>query len=257
MEKCSNIGTSFIVPILIFKDRYIVRCRENQGKELFANISELSYPPANITKLNRASLPKETMFYGTYLEDEINGLKENIRTSIVEVTPEVSDFNFQGLRDYTISIWKTKEIIPVYVYYIDDTFENLSELGMYIRENWKKVWQKDDVSEQEKEMIKYYGNLMVKRGSEEIYSKTAKNTQFILRNHPTLQGLMYPSVNNKGKQLCVALKPNVVDKVLQFEKAIYVEYSRENENESKINVINRACADLNGHLWWKEGGYYT
>lgn len=252
MEKCENIGSSFIVPILIFKDRHIVRCRENQGDELFKHVRELSYPPANVTKLNRASLPKEAMFYGVYLEDEINGQMENIITSLIEATPEIFDPNFKGVKKYTISLWKTTEIIHVYAYYIDDTFKNLSELGMYIRENWKKVWQRDDVSQQEKQTTKEWGRLMATKGNEEIYSQTAKNTQFILCNTPSLEGVIYPSVNNKGKQLCIALKPDATDKALLFEKAIYFEYSKQSDDKEKSNTVAEACADLNGHLWWNK-----
>ena len=209
-----------LIPLLLLKEQKIIRSRINDKKDLFYEVSDLSYPPSHcVTRTDRASLKGNPMFYASVFtkDAEKTGALPRIISAMetLNILKEVHPYQ-QCI--FTQSVWRVKEDIHLFAFPISERYKRTcSELSMF-REGWEKIC-KGNYSENSIEFFSYIGDLMAIPGSSCIYEVTATCIDYIIRNFD-IEGIAYPSVPSEGEGLNICLTPKVVDKKIKFEGAV-------------------------------------
>lgn len=198
------------------------RIRINRGDELFSNISELGYikDQNTLNKINsfgRANLPRQSMFYGSIKSSHISYER---MTAIAETTNCVLDKQSVDLEGklLTLSRWEFQNSIPVFqVVFSKETLKT--------NEDVKKAFniQIDNISKHENidkqfccEFLSFISDEFAKvvtLGYE--YKISAIFTQVILEEHPTVKGIMFPSVQTLYQGFNVVFTPKIIDEFLK------------------------------------------
>lgn len=224
-EKLLSIIRSFgediaLIPLLFQKNQKIIRSRINDTKDLFYEVSDLSYPPSHcVTRTDRASLKGHPMFYASVFtkDAENTGALPRIISAMETLNILKENHTYQQCI-FTQSVWRAKENIHLFAFPISDKYKRAcSELGIF-RKGWE-TYCKDKYSKKSIEFFSFIGDLMATPGSSCIYEVTATCIDYIVRNFD-VEGIVYPSVPTEGEGLNICLTPRVVDKNINFEGAV-------------------------------------
>lgn len=243
-----------LIPLLLLKEEKIIRSRENDQKDLFYKVSDLSYPPSNcVTRTDRASLKGHPMFYASAFtkDGEKTGALPRI-ISAIETLNILKEVHKYKQCFFTQSIWRVNEDIRLFAFPISEKYKRAcSELSSY-REGWEN-YCKDNYSNKSIEFFSFIGDLMATPGSSCIYEVTATCIDYIIHNF-NFEGIMYPSVPSEGEGLNVCLTPKVVDKKIHFEGAV-TETVIKKDMESTIESFANAQMISPTSLRWKVTEY--
>lgn len=227
-----------LIPLLLLEHQKIVRSRINDKKDLFYEVSDLSYPPSHcVIRTDRASLKGHPMFYASVFtsEAEKTGALPRI-VSAMETLNILKEVHTNQQCIFTQSLWQVKENVHVFAFPVSEKYKRAcSELGMF-RDGWENFC-KDYYTKDSIEFFSFIGDLMATPGSPSIYQVTATCVDYIIRKFD-FEGIVYPSVPTEGEGLNVCLTPKVVDEKICFEDAI-AEMVFRTDMESEIEVF--AC----------------
>jgi hypothetical protein len=192
----------------------------SKGNSDYNTVSRISYKPAEFNKSYlRASTPKNTMFYGSVISDDLEGEEKKyariVGASEVSSLMRNSDV-VEGWSQMTFGKWQVVENIslatiidPTKKYeqpYLNElaakylTF--LEEVPPHIKENTLRC-----LAFLSEEFSKY-----VTSGNNHEYLISSKFTE-IFTNTSNYDGIIYPSVQAKGYGLCVAIHPRAMNKL--------------------------------------------
>ena len=243
-----------LIPLLLLIRQKIIRSRINDKKDLFYEVSDLSYPPSHcVTHTDRASLKGHPMFYASVFtkDAEKTGAIPRI-ISAMETLSILKEVNTYQHCIFTQSVWRVKEDIHLFSFPISENYKRAcSELSMF-REGWE-TYCKDNYSKNSIEFFSFIGDLMATPGSSCIYEVTATCVDFIIRNF-NFEGIVYPSVPTEGEGLNICLTPKVVDMKINFEGAVAETVIR-NDMESTIESFAHAQMISPTSFNWKVTEY--
>lgn len=200
-------------------------------------LKQLSYPPQEYAKLNRASLAGESLFYGTF----------HYATGLREIHAEL------GTR-FVISRWKIQRDLTVTsVGFTDEAFElmralrknTINALGDIIYTN-----QEENVAVHNFLAAKFTQD--VPSDQQELYKLTIAIARFL--HDPKTQGMIYPSIAARANAENIILRPEVVDEeAIRFDRVIYAEVSGITEDYRHFGLHGRDSANSiypNGQIAW-------
>lgn len=212
----SDIG---FIKFTLHQGKYISRSRINCIGERFSKISELSYRPAYLNKTcQRASLPEQTVFYGSLLPSKYK--KEEL--SELRITPVLEGIDFiqdklsKGYSRATFSLWHViKDINLIAILHNDKFIENnplSAELVAnfnYLASSFPKfqstiIIQNFLAEEFGKEVIDDYD-----------YAISAVFSDMII--NLGYDGVLYPSVKLTGETYNIAIEPQAANTKLQLK----------------------------------------
>lgn len=198
-------------------ERAVNNTKENPE---FNTVSRISYKPAEFNKSYlRASTPKNTMFYGSVISDDLEGEEKKyariVGASEVSSLMRNSDI-IEGWSHVTFGKWQVVKNIslatiidPTKKYqqpYLNELAAQylafLEEVPTHIKENTLKC-----LAFLSQEFSKY-----VSSGNNHEYLISSKFTE-IFTNTSNYDGIIYPSVQAKGYGLCVAIHPRAMNKL--------------------------------------------
>jgi len=218
-ELINQIGPLPIMKSIFVKGRIFdraVRIEDNEPD--FNTRSRLSYFPSEFnTSYQRASTPKNTMFYGSVLKDKYT--KEdhtNTRiTACCETSELLRDVKIQtGERQMIIGTWEVQELITVSTIF-DPTKEYEIEYLQEIKNDYlKDLKNNPELKTKGVEYLKFLASEFskdVKNGENHEYYISALFSSIITNNG--VDGILYPSVRAAGIGLCVAIHPKVINKL--------------------------------------------
>lgn len=217
-------GVAIMLTDYNYKAKYpkLIERAVNNTKENpeFNTVSRISYKPAEFNKSYlRASTPKNTMFYGSVISDDLEGEEKKyariVGASEVSSLIRNSDV-IEGWSRITFGKWQVVENIslatiidPMEKYeqpYLSELATKylafLEEVEPSVKENTLKC-----LAFLSKEFSKY-----VSSGSNHEYLISSKFTE-IFTNTSNYDGIIYPSVQSKGYGLCVAIHPRAMNKL--------------------------------------------
>lgn len=213
-----------IVRYTIYPGSSLIRQRINQPGKNFSHVSELSYPPINVTPMERANLPGHPMFYACTFPSEINKRAPIPRFIALEETSSfMRDKTKSGIERATVSRWSvTKQIELIALPYMG-TYERACPDLLKIKKEWKEVIKHCVVPRATLDLVHYMAKEISKDFTKkEQYFKIANFVYYLLNiNKKTkdADGIIYPSVPAQGAGFNVAIKPDVVDSRIEFSKA--------------------------------------
>lgn len=223
-----------LIPIKLFVHQKILRTRKNEDV-FFGYIHELSYPPKEYARTDRASIEGKPMFYASIFTKEVEKSHAYPRIiSALETIPLLRAKGTSGQNLITQSVWMIDEEVHAYSFPLSSQYKRAcSEINM-LNSDWDKVL-KNEYSEDSIEFFSFIGDLMAKPNESCLYEITATTIDFILE-HFDFDGVLYPSVQAEGQGMNICIKPDVVDSKISFAGAATEVIVRNGDN-SQIHIL--------------------
>lgn len=223
-----------LIPIKLFVHQKILRTRKNEDG-FFGYIHELSYPPKEYARTDRASIEGKPMFYASIFTKEVEKSHAYPRIiSALETIPLLRAKGTSGQNLITQSVWMIDEEVHVYSFPLSSQYKRAcSEINM-LNSDCKKVL-KNEYSEDSIEFFSFIGDLMARPNESCLYEITATCIDFILE-HFDFDGVLYPSVQAEGQGMNICIKPDVVDSKISFAGAATEVIVRNGDN-SQIHIL--------------------
>lgn len=236
-DRLKKLGKFGVIITTLHKGKKIIRARISE-KESFKKISQLSFKPQefNLT-YQRASTPKQTMFYGSIVP-EIAG-KTEPETARITILFELSDFirttETKGEQRITFSDWEVTEDIELVSLVHHKRFDRPTELSKKLQAEFEEFTkQQPDLEKPTLEISEYLAQEFAKTDIPDHlhYMISALYSEIVCSK---FDGILYPSVRLAGEGINVAIKPESVTSKLQFlgasECTVY-------KNEKNVLVAN-------------------
>lgn len=223
-----------LMPIKLFANQKILRTRKNEDG-VFGYIHELSYPPKEYARTDRASIEGKPMFYASIFTKEVEKSHAYPRIiSALETIPLLRAKGTSGQNLITQSVWMIDEEVHVYSFPLSSQYKRACSEIYMLNSDWDKVL-KNEYSEDSIEFFSFIGDLMAKPNESCLYEITATCIDFILE-HYNFDGVLYPSVQAEGQGMNICIKPDVVDSKISFAGAATEVIVRNGDN-SQIHIL--------------------
>ena len=223
-----------LIPIKLFVHQKILRTRKNEDG-VFGYIHELSYPPKEYARTDRASIEGKPMFYASIFTKEVEKSHAYPRIiSALETIPLLRAKGTSGQNLITQSVWMIDEEVHVYSFPLSSQYKRACSEIYMLNSDWDKVL-KNEYSEDSIEFFSFIGDLMAKPNESCLYEITATCIDFILE-HYNFDGVLYPSVQAEGQGMNICIKPDVVDSKISFAGAATEVIVRNGDN-SQIHIL--------------------
>nr|WP_294882532.1 hypothetical protein [Prevotella sp.] len=223
-----------LIPIKLFVHQKILRTRKNEDA-VFGYIHELSYPPKEYARTDRASIEGKPMFYASIFTKEVEKSHAYPRIiSALETIPLLRAKGTSGQNLITQSVWMIDEEVHVYSFPLSSQYKRACSEIYMLNSDWDKVL-KNEYSEDSIEFFSFIGDLMAKPNESCLYEITATCIDFILE-HYNFDGVLYPSVQAEGQGMNICIKPDVVDSKISFAGAATEVIVRNGDN-SQIHIL--------------------
>lgn len=223
-----------LMPIKLFANQKILRTRKNEDG-FFGYIHELSYPPKEYARTDRASIEGKPMFYASIFTKEVEKSHAYPRIiSALETIPLLRAKGTSGQNLITQSVWMIDEEVHVYSFPLSSQYKRACSEIYMLNSDWDKVL-KNEYSEDSIEFFSFIGDLMAKPNESCLYEITATSIDFILE-HFDFDGVLYPSVQAEGQGMNICIKPDVVDSKISFAGAATEVIVRNGDN-SQIHIL--------------------
>ncbi len=223
-----------LMPIKLFANQKILRTRKNED-DIFGYIHELSYPPKEYARTDRASIEGKPMFYASIFTKEVEKSHAYPRIiSALETIPLLRAKGTSGQNLITQSVWMIDEEVHAYSFPLSSQYKRACSEIYMLNSDWDKVL-KNEYSEDSIEFFSFIGDLMAKSNQSCLYEITATCIDFILE-HFDFDGVLYPSVQAEGQGMNICIKPDVVDSKISFAGAATEVIVRNGDN-SQIHIL--------------------
>ena len=223
-------ATAIILPI----GKIIVRARLNKPYETFDSVAELSFKPSICnTSFQRASTPKNTMFYGCIIPNEAimeDRLMANI-TAFYETSNMVRNKIENGEEKLTLCRWKVTKDIPLIAIVYHKDFINNSAITKELFE----AYQKSLIQYNNEQDIIRYNTITEYLASEFAKTETPNEYDYLISALFTemillknFAGVYYPSSRTEGKGFNVVIQPKVVENfMIPIDASEYTVYRKD------------------------------
>jgi len=222
---------------IIPKGSLFLRSREHYtAGELFNNRRDLKYPPVKKAKLQRANWNNQPMFYASYVSDP---KAESNPDAVITILYETSDFVrnecSEGIKEATISLWKSKRDLEVFVLPTFNIYPSIDEIFELYNEKWEKFFEVAGVPQIKIDYLKNITEKFAQISENEdeqknAYKITAEFVNLILANNLEIDGIMYPSARLKNEKIGVNIvfRPEICDKWLDLIQAHVAHFFKPN-----------------------------
>lgn len=230
-------------------------------------VSEISYIPykesSKIKKWGRVNKPKQSMFYGAL----------NLQTACHEMAAALNCFNEFNEYYLTVGVWEFTT--PLLLAEIPQSEYNIDKLYDILKHRFDII-KKPDFSEEHQmilnildnavayEVLQYFSQGFTMFDEENIGEDIYKISNYYadrifnkIKDYQidtTFDGIIYPSRTNCYLEQNLVLKPDVVDKNLNFIEAISVALVRSKDDlngwSAEIFPIKKTKSYKNGELNW-------
>jgi hypothetical protein len=209
------------------------------------SFDDLTYPPKEKAKINRANFESEQMFYGTTEKKAVFYELYAKPGDTLVISTWYSTLHLAlsnvGFTEQNLKSLGANDTAPLIVPGIDihDDLEN-----QFIHEYLSKTFSQ---SIQDPNLYKLTASI-AKRFLDDTELVKADNSYF------TFDGVIYPTIRFNANADSIALKPMVIDDhKIEFERAEFVEVLDYVNNKYQYKIIDMADKiDVNGILLWNE-----
>lgn len=234
-------------PITDYHEGKIIHRARRISKGQTVNLnSELSYTPEQFNNsFQRASTPRQTMFYGAVIP-EIRGEIEVPNERIIGAC-EISDFlrnidSPDGEETIVFGKWRVKETISLLS--IIDPATELNKIAFFkeMTEGYHKFLE--HINDEKNNAILFQEFISSefskpKINSERDYLISALLTERVINQ---CDGVIYPSVRADYKGLCVSIKPETVDEKMELIEVLECSVIKKN---GAVKITNLRYAEVN------------
>lgn len=222
---------------------------------------DVTYRPADQnTRPQRATLPRESAFYGTLCHEEESPIN-NRYIALLEASKLIKEgIEASGEEDYTLSQWVTAQDIRLADFVHGSVFQEVNnnkllDMSKHEWENGKSFV--DDVFQFEE-----YGQFVTSQFAKQVkndyeYIISASIAEMLMYA-TKLDGVMYPSVQAQGQYgMNIALRPDVADRILLLQDVREMKYIQHN-GKGDLSFTKKAIPlemDEHGMKRWRYKDY--
>lgn len=222
---------------------------------LISNVDRIKYPPLKFnTKYQRASTPAKPMFYATWNKstDKLD-IYSAIKTCLLETITDYSKLVNNGMK-VLISLWYNSSDLRLYSVFNSDEFqENNDQMKSTNKAFNNAVKEFDDqLFKDTTKFLDYLAKIYSDPTNDEhFYKPSAVITQYLMPKlqKANLDGVIFPSVKIKGRELNVAITPDSFDEKIHLSKFLDCRFM---ENGKLRIEIKGEHSDLNNKLIYNE-----
>ena len=223
-----------VVRLSLKPNTLITRVRRGRG---YSKRKDVSYPPREFCKTcQRATLPGQTMFYGT-LSDSDTAPLDNRAIALSECsTLTKQGITSRGIEHFTVSNWVVVKDIRVVAIVDDVTFESVSnnELLQSLKKIYCDLKTEPDFDEYARFVAEEFSKVVE---NEYDYLISAAIADAYV-NRVKFDGIAYPSVRMGGQAgMNLALKEDIADERLMLYRT--AEMTLYKNGEKSLAVIDR------------------
>ncbi len=239
----NQIGRVYYLETVYNYPKFIHRARPVDNNEVINTVSGLKYKPKNLNKTyQRASIPNQTMFYGSVLpESSENDFIDNTRiTGAFESVdflrnPEIKE----GKQKLLFGKWIVKdEITLISIFFMKFRNSRNSWIKKIADEFYKNIEQfEDNEIKRNKTVVNYFAHefsKLYKDKNDYNYIISSIFANKCLQNNK--DGVLYPSPRTLGYGLNVAIKPEIVDSKMDLVSVLECEIFKKNKRVIMNNL---------------------
>lgn len=226
----------------------ILRVRPNRSvSEVFSQREEISYKPQCYNKTyQRASTPKQTMFYGSLMDDRGSHIPSRLPPTL-EGIPWLRDKTSQGMQKVTYSRWVVRNDLNLIPVIFQPKYAGNSHVSRYLEEAISSIFQSNpEFAEDILEFHQFIASefsIPHTDSDNHNYLVTSIFTQmFIEKGKGRFDGILYPSCRVDGEATNIAILPDAserLDLMVVGECMIY-------KNGPKCFINNLSISDSDG-----------
>lgn len=242
-----QVGKIGHVVITFHKGKSVMRARPNYNGERFERKNDYSFKPqeCNIT-YQRASTPKQTMFYATTIPDTLlPGELDNMRViGLAETIPMLREKSKSGYQKISFGKWVVHDDIHLLAIVQKDSYAKESSYTKELADAYKEfiATTPKDVLERSLAYTTFLADEFSKEDIKGDYDYIISALFSELTTQRGLDGIFYPSVRVGGKGFNIAITPEATKKMGLYvagECSIY-------KLKDHTVVSNDAIVELNG-----------
>lgn len=229
-----------IVEISLNPGTIITRGRPFNTTEDFSEISCFSYKPKNLNNnYQRASIPNETMLYGS-----LNSIKNSGLNGKNCVLFEIGNVIKQEENEEILmfSFWTVTTPITLIGIVQSQYYSQLCDFSLTLKEQYEKTFKLLP----ERDLMNYIASEFSKKDISNQYDYLISAIFTHLSCKEKYDGVLYPSVKCNGAGLNVAIRPTAVDEKLKFGEVFKCEITNVNNNIETL-VVERSVISEDGN----------
>ena len=236
----------------LIKGNKIIRTRVNDECKIFTNISDISYPPNECARLDRASLKGKPMFYGSVFTHNNETIYLPRVVNLTETSNFFKDHNSGGRQFITQSAWINNRTLNLAVLPISHTYKQPCDEVRHMQKEIYETAKKIGIGVSDKAI--FLGDLFARKNELNTYQMTAHFVDYVLNEScdaDYFDGVLYPSVPSEGIGMNLCIKPSLIDSgIVKCEGASLVMLIKD-KMESKLSYLLDCDIVDNGELLWR------
>lgn len=238
-----------IVRLILSADQKIIRTRCNNNADFFYTESELSYPPKEFARTDRASLEGNPMFYASIFTSSVESNNAYPRIiSALETVDLIKDKTTSGSCLITQGVWTVDNPIKLFSFPMHNGYARACNEIVFLQEAWENVLV-NQFPKESVEFFSYIGRLMAAPKRNCLYNVTSTCVDYVLSRNTDCGGILYPSVPSSGEGINICVNPSIVNSHVSLEGAM-IEWLVKNKSESTIYNIARSNKISNDEFEW-------
>lgn len=246
-----NKTERYVMSYLLLQGNKIIRTRPNEKGKIFRKLSDLSYPPKECARTDRASLKGKPMFYGSVFTHKLDRVTLSRGASMIEASEFFRDISTEGRQLLTQSIWINHRNLKLALVPVSSNYQlPCDELKQMQKETRTLAPQ---LGIENSEDVKFLGDLFAKEKEHNTYNITANFVDYLLNDSEYkdyFDGVIYPSVPNQGEGMNICIRTELIDDgVVQCVGACTEILTKDHKQAKLVQILN--CDVLpDGTLGW-------
>ena len=242
----------FVISYILLKDNKILRTRINDECMRYTKVKDISYPPEDKARTDRASLEGRPMFYGSIFTHQSSQVFLPRIISLIETSAFFRDKESMGYQLITQSVWGNNRELRLAMLPISSAYNMPSDEMMHMRKEQRNMLPKLGIENNEEAM--YLGDLFARENIYNTYSLTANFVDYLLneseeRNY--FDGVVYPSVPSEGLGMNICVRKELIDSGVVSCDGACTEMLIKNKMQSKLSHLYDCSVLPNGDLSWR------
>ncbi len=243
---------NFVLSFLLLQDEKILRSRVNEDCKFFTKLKDISYPPEDKARTDRASLKGKPMFYGSVFTHQNSSVFLPRITNLLETSEFFRDEHSSGRKVLTQSVWFNNRPLKLAMLPISTTYEIPCDELTYIQQQFREQAEVKHVSLSEDAIL--LGDLFAKENDGIIYMLTAYFVDYLLNESSDsdyFDGVAYPSVPSKGLGMNICIRPSLVDEGVVHCGGAQESLLIKDKKECKLSPLFQGDIFENGEIKWR------
>lgn len=243
---------NFVLSFLLLKDEKMLRTRINEECKFFTEVSQISYPPCDKARTDRASVKGKPMFYASIFTHQSKEIYLPRIVNLMETSAFFRDTQSVGRQVLTQSVWRNERELKLAMLPASKKYELPSDELNAIQNDFLKMSANGHVNMSQDAI--FLGDLFAQGNYANTYNMTSYFVDYLLnesaeRNY--FDGVVYPSVPSKGLGMNVCLRKELINDGTIKCYGAYQALLIKDKMNSKLSPLFEGDVFETGEIKWR------